>query len=158
MQAKKLMAMAFEGIGGGQGSSSGGGGGGLFGMLSGFASSLFGGFGGSAATAHTGGIVGTSPMSTRSVAPGTFSNARRFHNGGTIGSDEVPIIARRGERIQTPEQMRMEKQQNKMVTNNIYNQITLSLPGVTDSESFERNKPQMGELMQQGLNEAQRNM
>ncbi len=158
MQAKKLMAMAFEGIGGGQGSSSGDGGGGLFGMLSGFASSIFGGFGGSAATAHTGGIVGTSPMSTRSVAPGTFSNARRFHNGGTIGSDEVPIIARRGERIQTPEQMRMEKQQNKMVTNNVYNQITLSLPGVTDSESFERNKPQMGELMQQGLNEAQRNM
>ncbi len=156
MQSKKLMAMAFEGIG--QPGSEETGSGGLFGMLSGFASSIFGGFGGSAATAHAGGIVGTSPMPTRSVAPGTFTNARRYHNGGMIGSDEVPIIARRGERIQTPEQMRMERQQNKMVTNNVYNQITLSLPGVTDAESFTRNKSQVGEVMQQGLNQAQRNM
>lgn len=87
------------------------------------AGSLFGGLGGSAAGAagstavgaptvagisnlipifHQGGVVGR-PGESRAVNPLVFAGAQRLHTGGMaggfLGSDEVPIIARRGERI-----------------------------------------------------------
>ncbi len=61
--------------------------------------SLFGG------VAHRGGIAG-GPGARRLVSPRLFAGARRYHQGGLLGRDEVPIIARRGEGIFTPEQMR----------------------------------------------------
>lgn len=61
--------------------------------------------------AHTGGIVGVSGLARKLAHPGIFAGAPRFHTGGIVGAprlkpDEVPIIAREGEGIFTPEQMR----------------------------------------------------
>ena len=53
---------------------------------------------------HGGGIVGSLGR-RRAVNPLLFAGAPRFHAGGIAG-DEVPIIARRGEGVFTPEQMR----------------------------------------------------
>ncbi len=58
-----------------------------------------------AAYMHTGGIVGDGG-DMRAVPAHLFDGARRFHTGGMIGSDEVPIVARRGEGVFTPQQMR----------------------------------------------------
>lgn len=60
--------------------------------------------------AHTGGIVGRL-SSGRMVNPMVFAGAPRFHSGGMIQGlgiqpGEVPIIARKGEGVFTPEQMR----------------------------------------------------
>ena len=49
------------------------------------------GIGGGMAVGHSGGIVGHLP---------------RYHSGGVLG-DEMPIVARRGEGVFTPEQMKM---------------------------------------------------
>lgn len=57
--------------------------------------------------AHTGGIVG-SPTMFRNVNPAVFAGAPRFHTGGIVGglaAGEVPIIAKAGEGVFTPEQM-----------------------------------------------------
>ena len=51
----------------------------------------------SAGMFHDGGVTGESSR---------WSQAPRFHGGGTIG-DEVPIVARKGEVIFTPEQMKV---------------------------------------------------
>lgn len=80
-----------------------GGVGGFFGSL---ASSLFGG-GSSAASAisvpvnHTGkAVVGSAGGARRLVDPSIFIQAPRHHSGtASIGSDEVPMIAQKGERI-----------------------------------------------------------
>jgi hypothetical protein len=56
---------------------------------------------GMVAQAHSGGTVGQIP-STRSVDMGMFAGARRYHSGGTVlGHDEVPIIAKKRERVLT---------------------------------------------------------
>jgi tape measure domain-containing protein len=55
-------------------------------------------------TAHTGGIIGGA-LSYRSLPASIFANAPRFHSGGIVGVDEVPIVARKGEGVFTPEQM-----------------------------------------------------
>lgn len=55
--------------------------------------------------AHTGGVLGRDNLVKRMVDPSIFARAPRFHTGGIIGADEVPIIARRGEGVFTPEQM-----------------------------------------------------
>ena len=82
--------------------------------------SIFGGmFGGSGTTgpvgdfpapgpvmvAHGGGIIGADALPRRMVPAAAFDRAPRFHGGGIVAS-EVPIIARRGEGVFTPEQMR----------------------------------------------------
>lgn len=59
-----------------------------------------------AGTAHTGGVIGTDALPQQAVPARLFDGARRFHTGGMIGGDEVPIIARRGEGVFTPAQMR----------------------------------------------------
>jgi TP901 family phage tail tape measure protein/lambda family phage tail tape measure protein len=65
--------------------------------------SIFGGVGSS--TAHTGGVLGYDSLSSKIVSPFVFSGAPRYHTGGLVG-DEMPVIAKRGEGIFTPEQMR----------------------------------------------------
>lgn len=53
---------------------------------------------------HTGGIVGETARPGRMVSAGLFAGAPRFHTGGLVAG-EVPIIARKGEAVFTPEQM-----------------------------------------------------
>lgn len=53
---------------------------------------------------HTGGIVGETAQPGRMVSAGLFAGAPRFHTGGLVAG-EVPIIARKGEAVFTPEQM-----------------------------------------------------
>ncbi|MGA1860202.1 hypothetical protein VH569_29795 [Azospirillum sp. 11R-A] len=69
----------------------------LGGILSGVASFF-------SAFFHTGGIVGETGRPGRMVPAGLFAGAPRFHTGGLVAG-EVPIIARKGEAVFTPEQM-----------------------------------------------------
>jgi lambda family phage tail tape measure protein len=55
--------------------------------------------------AHSGGLLGSDGLPSRQVDPGLFAGARRFHSGGLV-SGEVPIIARQGEAVFTPGQLR----------------------------------------------------
>ena len=59
----------------------------------------------STAFAHSGGMIGVTPLVHRPVDPAVFENAPRFHSGGIVGG-EVPVIAKRGEVIGWPQQMR----------------------------------------------------
>lgn len=55
--------------------------------------------------AHSGGLLGTDGLLSRQVDGSVFAGARRFHTGGLV-SGEVPIIARQGEAVFTPGQLR----------------------------------------------------
>lgn len=55
---------------------------------------------------HSGGMVGTDSTFTRYGSDAAFIGAPRFHSGGMIGADEVPIIAKRGEGVFTPAQIK----------------------------------------------------
>lgn len=59
----------------------------------------------STAFAHSGGVIGVTPLAHRPVDPAVFANAPRFHSGGLVGG-EVPVIAKQGEVIGWPDQMR----------------------------------------------------
>ena len=88
----------------------------LDGVFSSIGASLFSGGGsapvgdfpaaGPVMVAHTGGVIGMDTLGVRSVGSLTFENAPRFHSGGVVGG-EVPIIAKRGEAVLTPGQMRL---------------------------------------------------
>ena len=82
----------------------------LGGFLGDIAGSIFGAPAGagkaSTATAHTGGVIGSDNLHMRSVNPAVFANAPRFHTGGIVGN-EVPIIAKQGEAVFTPGQMKL---------------------------------------------------
>ena len=54
---------------------------------------------------HSGGLLGTDGLPSRQVDGSVFAGARRFHTGGLV-SGEVPIIARQGEAVFTPGQLR----------------------------------------------------
>lgn len=55
---------------------------------------------------HSGGVVGSGEGSGLHARPmSLFSGARRYHGGGLVDG-EVPIIAKRGEGVFTPEQMK----------------------------------------------------
>ncbi|MFN4282439.1 MAG: phage tail tape measure C-terminal domain-containing protein [Alphaproteobacteria bacterium] len=97
----KPLGGLFEGIFSSIGSSIAGS------LFSGGTSSPAGGFPspGPVMVAHRGGVIGHDPLPRRLVDEGSFADARRFHGGGLVGN-EVPIIARRGEGVFTPEQMR----------------------------------------------------
>jgi hypothetical protein len=56
--------------------------------------------------AHTGGIIGGDYLKGRYIHRAYFDNAPRYHAGGMIGSSERPIIAKLGEGVFTPGQMR----------------------------------------------------
>lgn len=98
-----LLGPILSGIGG----MLGGGGGSSFGVGAAYMDGAF---------MHAGGIVGGVPSFYRPVNPAVFHGAPRFHGGGIVG-DEVPIIAKRGEGVFTPEQMRSMGATN--VTQNI---------------------------------------
>ena len=55
--------------------------------------------------AHSGGLLGSDGLPSRQVSVSLFAGARRFHTGGLV-SGEVPIIARQGEAVFTPGQLR----------------------------------------------------
>jgi lambda family phage tail tape measure protein len=55
--------------------------------------------------AHSGGLLGADGLPSRQVDGSMFAGARRFHTGGLV-SGEVPIIARQGEAVFTPGQLR----------------------------------------------------
>lgn len=58
---------------------------------------------------HTGGIVGNTASAHKFASSAAFLNAPKFHTGGIVGGgllpSEVPIIAKKGEGVFTPEQM-----------------------------------------------------
>lgn len=84
--------------------------GGLFGFGGGGGGGIvLGGAGGPGqfATHHSGGIVGQNSAS-RMADLSIFSGAPKFHTGSrglTLGGDEIPIIAKRGEQIDWPENL-----------------------------------------------------
>jgi len=55
--------------------------------------------------AHSGGLLGSDGLPSRQVSATLFADGRRFHTGGLV-SGEVPIIARQGEAVFTPGQLR----------------------------------------------------
>jgi len=92
----------------------------LEGLIGSFSFDFFGSSGGSStvpildapaygtggyAVAHEGGVIGATPLPRRSVDPRVFDGAPRFHGGGLVPG-EVPVIARQGEVIGWPRQMR----------------------------------------------------
>jgi lambda family phage tail tape measure protein len=62
-------------------------------------------FGALFGAAHSGGVIGVDTLQVRQVSPSVFAGAPKFHGGGVIGQ-EIPIIAKRGETVFTPGQMR----------------------------------------------------
>jgi tape measure domain-containing protein len=57
---------------------------------------------------HTGGIIGDTGRPSKMLSSSVFSGARKFHTGGVVDSllpSEVPIIAKKGEGVFTPDQM-----------------------------------------------------
>ena len=54
---------------------------------------------------HTGGVIGRDALPTRMVDPRAFDHAPRYHSGGIVAG-ERPIMARDGEGVFTPGQMR----------------------------------------------------
>jgi tape measure domain-containing protein len=66
-----------------------------------------GGLDGLAAIHHTGGIAGSS-MPSRRVNMNMFAGAQRWHTGTggmTLAGDEIPIIAKRGEQVDWPQNL-----------------------------------------------------
>ncbi|MBM3548923.1 MAG: hypothetical protein FJX54_18425 [Alphaproteobacteria bacterium] len=55
--------------------------------------------------AHSGGVIGLDRFDSRLADSALFDAAHRFHGGGIV-SGEVPVIARQGEGVFTPGQMR----------------------------------------------------
>ena len=60
---------------------------------------------GPTAFAHGGGVIGRDAFPARMVDPAVFDGASRYHRGGLVGG-EVPVVARSGEGVFTPGQMR----------------------------------------------------
>ena len=92
--------------------------------------------------AHTGGVIGALSMS-RGVSPAAFIGAPRFHTGGMIrglglAPGEVPIIAKQGEGVFTPAQMRA------MGSRSFRNQMTYA-PQVSVSVNASGGKPEQNQ-------------
>lgn len=94
MVSRLSMASLQSGLGGMFGGGNGG-----FGTGNSYGNQDLGAF------LHGGGMVGSEATFRRAVSPAVFRGAPRFHTGGLAG-DEVPIIARRGEGVFTPGQMK----------------------------------------------------
>jgi hypothetical protein len=92
-----LNSAGFRATGAGPGASANtvASGGGFFSGIWDFITSIF----------HSGGVVGSGSAPSRRVPSFVFHGAPRLHTGGFIGPGEVPIIARAGETVLTPQQM-----------------------------------------------------
>lgn len=103
MGVKFMMSKMFNKSGaasGGKGAGKGGGGK--------KAASVATGGKGKIGTAHTGGIIGSSSLIPKMAHSSIFKGASKFHTGGIVDGllpSEVPIIAKKGEGVFTPEQM-----------------------------------------------------
>lgn len=96
--SKPLAGMLGQGIGA------------IFGAFSGSSAGTtlpaVGTYGTAAGLAHAGGVIGVD-TGTRSVSMADFSRSQRWHSGGSnIVGDEQAVIARRGEVMFTPEQLK----------------------------------------------------
>lgn len=106
MGVKWMMSQMF----GGGGSKGASGGKGMAGKAAGAATGgKTGGAGKMFPIRHSGGMVNASGIH-KAVNPAVFNGAKKFHTGGIIGGPklsrgEVPIIAKEGEGVFTPEQM-----------------------------------------------------
>jgi hypothetical protein len=90
-----IMQAVLRTIGGTTGGTAGGG--------TGLLGAFFGG------QAHQGGVVGEGGA-RRMVDPMWFATAPRYHAGGLVlGRDEVPIIAQRGERVQSRQEVASQR-------------------------------------------------
>ena len=104
---------------------------------------------------HSGGIVGAAGAS-RAADPAWFATARRYHNGGPIlAADEVPIIARKGERMLTPEQNRAYEGGGGPTvvihqTNNVGGGVTRGEVASALQQSMRATKAQIEDSMRRG--------
>jgi tape measure domain-containing protein len=93
---------------------------------------------------HKGMIAGGSPTFTRNVNPAMFAFARRYHTGGIVGlgSDEVPIVAQKGEGIFTKDQMEALGQSSKgsNVQVNVINQTGVQADAERKPPKFDGEK------------------
>ncbi len=106
--------------------------------------------------AHTGGIIGASNLVRRSINPAAFVGAPRFHTGGMIrglglGPGEVPIIAKNGEGVFTPEQMKAlggvaNSNVSQLNPVSINNEITVNGSGGTPEQNQDLAKKMSREL------------
>ena len=80
---------------------------------------------------HTGGIVGAAGTS-RLMSIDAFAGAKKYHTGGLV-SGEQPIIAKRGEGVFTPEQMKALAPTNGGSTGNV--NISIQVDAASGSQS-----------------------
>ncbi|RWB95532.1 MAG: hypothetical protein EOQ56_27665 [Mesorhizobium sp.] len=92
--------------------------------------------------AHTGAMVGATTMA-RAVSPGVFKGAKTYHAGGTVGGrrlqpGEVPIIARKGEGVYTPEQLAEGYRRSQSASTQQFNMpvsVTVNATGGTPEDN-----------------------
>jgi lambda family phage tail tape measure protein len=106
---------------------------------------------------HEGGIVGELPLVSRFADAEVFEHAPRYHGGGFAGSgllpDEVPIIARRGELVVSPERLvRDEKTQREQRPITVVVNVTAA-----DANSFRASQGQIAADMARAIDRASRN-
>jgi tape measure domain-containing protein len=102
MGVKYMMSGMFSGKGGGAAS------GGKKGGQAALAAGGKGGKGAAVGLFHTGGIIGAGARPSKMLSAAAFHGAPKFHTGGIVDSllpSEVPIIAKKGEGVFTPDQM-----------------------------------------------------
>lgn len=149
---------AMLGLGGGNdaGGDGGGSGVGMLGNLlgnnsgSGWATDLFGSFG----LFHDGGVVGGPTASAVTAPYSLFSAAPRYHAGGVVGlgPDEVPIIAKKGERVLTEAQQAASARPAERPVTVVMNITT------PDAGSFRASQGQIAAEMARAVTRGRRNL
>jgi lambda family phage tail tape measure protein len=106
---------------------------------------------------HEGGIAGQRPPAVRYADASVFEHAPRYHGGGFAGSgllsDEVPIIARRGELVVPPERVvREERAAREQRPVTVVVNVTAA-----DANSFRASQGQIAADMARAIDRASRN-
>ncbi|MEO5375847.1 MAG: hypothetical protein H7840_16575, partial [Alphaproteobacteria bacterium] len=134
----------------------GGSGTGLVGSLfgnnsgSGWLTDLIGSFG----LFHDGGVVGMPTTGAVTAPYALFAAAPRYHGGGVVGlgPDEVPIIARKGERVLTEAQQARTGSSPDRPVNVVMNITT------PDAASFRKSQGQLAAEMARAVTRGRRNL